>query len=126
MRDLIAQKEIFKSEPFKGIGPLGLENKSSGDAPQIFNKFISGTIGLMTIIAAIWFIFVFITGAVGIISSGGDKAALETARKKITSGLIGLVVVVAAVFTIELIGWLIGFDLILNPAEFVINFTPGA
>jgi hypothetical protein len=79
----------------------------------------------MTIIAAIWFTFTFIIGAIGIIASGGDKTALEGARKKIASGLIGLVIVVAAIFIIELIGWLIGFDLILNPAEFLNQFSLG-
>jgi hypothetical protein len=53
------------------------------------------------------------------ISSGGDKNALESARKRISSALIGLAVVVASIFVIELVGKLLGIDLILNPAEFV-------
>jgi hypothetical protein len=85
-----------------------------GNGIDIFVKFISGTIGLLTIIAIIWFIFTFITGAIGIISSGGDKAALESAQKKITTGLIGLVVVVIAIFAISLIGYLLGFSNILD------------
>ncbi len=85
-----------------------------GGGIDTFTKFISSTIGLMTIIAIIWFIFVFFTGAIAIVSSGGDKQALEAARKKITTGIIGLVVVVASIFIIKLIGYLIGIPDILN------------
>jgi hypothetical protein len=102
---------------FKGFGPLGLEGGQ--DAPGVFTQFISGAIGLMTIIAIIWFVLLIITGAINIMSSGGDKAAMESARKRITSGVIGLVVIVAALFIIQLIGRLIGIPGILDlPAMF--------
>jgi len=68
----------------------------------------------MTIIAVIWAIFTLITGAIGIISSGGDKQALENARKKITTGLIGLAIVLVALFIIEIVGYLLGLNNILN------------
>jgi len=126
MSSLIAQKEIPLGTPLQGIGPLGLEGIDPSKAPGIFNQFISGAIGLMTIVAGIWFIFLFLAGAIGIITSGGDKAALEAARKRITSGITGLFVIVAAIFIIELIGkQILGIDLILNPAEFVEKFSPG-
>ena len=110
----LAQIKLYDPEKggLRGFGPLGLEQGQ--DAPTIFTKFISSTIGLMTIIAIIWFAFVLITGAIGIISSGGDKASLETARKKITTGIVGLVVVIAAIFIIDLIGRLIGLPDILD------------
>ena len=99
----------------KGFGPLGLEGDSlATNASLTFTKFINSTIGLMTIIAIIWFIFVFFIGAIGIITAGGDKNALESARKKITTGIIGLVVVIAAIFIIKLIGFLLGIPDILN------------
>jgi hypothetical protein len=117
MRNLISQEQINLGEPLKGIGPLGLEEGQ--DAVTIFTKFISSAIGLMTVIAIIWFVFVLIMGAIGIISSGGDKASLETARKRITTGIVGLVVVIAAIFIIDLIGRLIGLPDILDlPALF--------
>ncbi len=117
MNEIIAQKEIPLGSPFQGIGPLGLQGKTAADAPAIFNQFISSTIGVMTIIAFVWFIFKLITGAIGIINAGGDKAALETARKNITTGITGLIVVIAGIFIIDLIGTLLGIPNILNPAE---------
>ncbi len=106
---------------FGGWGKLGLEGGNAGEAPSIFNQFISAVIGLLTIVAALWFIFVFISGAISMISSGGDKGALESARKRIFNALIGLAVVVASIFVIRLVGKILGFDIILNPAEFVQN-----
>lgn len=98
-----------------GIGNLG----NPTNPTQTFTNFLSATLGLMTIIAAIWFLFVFLTGAYGIINAGGNKNAYEEARGKITSGIIGLVVVISASFAVDLIGYLLGFDLILNPGEMI-------
>jgi len=107
----------------KGFGPLGLEDKEPSGAMGVFSNFISSAIGLITIIAIIWFVFMFIIGAVGIISSGGDKQAMESARKKITSGIIGLVVVIAGIFIVKLIGLLIGIPNILNIGELFTKIT---
>ncbi len=99
---------------FRGIGPLGLEGSATTGAANVFTRFLSITIGIMTIVAIIWFIFLFIAGAYGIMSSGGDKQALEGARKKITTGLIGLVVTIAAIFIVNLVGNFIGIPNILD------------
>lgn len=108
----LAQIKLSPDEGFAGFGSLGLKENGGEEAISTFTKFLSGTIGLMTIIAIIWFVFVLITGAIGIISSGGDKTALETARKRITTGLVGLIVVIAALFIIDLIGFIIGIDIL--------------
>jgi hypothetical protein len=104
---------------FEGLGPLGLEGQDPGTAAPLFNVFISSVVGLMTIIAVIWFIILFITGAIGIMNAGGDKAAMEAARKRLTNAVIGLIVVVAAIFIIRLIGYLLGVKFILNPASYI-------
>lgn len=111
---------------FRGFGPLGLEGLDPQiDAPRIFNQLFSTVIGVMTVIAFIWFTIQFILGAIGIMTSGGDKAALESAKKKLTTGIIGLVVVIAAIFLINLIGYILGVELILNPALFVERIRTG-
>lgn len=93
---------------FKGIGPLGTTKAAEGIVT--LSSIISMAIGVMTIVAFIWFTFVFITGAIGIISSGGDKASLESARKRIVNGIVGVIVVIAAVFIINLVGTIFGID----------------
>ncbi len=107
----------------RGIGPLGLEGESGAAGVPMFNRIISMIVGIMTIIAFVWFIFQVIIGAIGIVTSGGDKAKLAEARSKITSGIIGLVIVVSAIFLIDLIGYLIGID-IMRGAWFVPSIAP--
>jgi len=116
MENLLAQTEVFRGTPFRGFGKLGLEGESGEGAIDTFAKFISSTIGLLTIIAIIWFIFVLFTGAMGMIGAGGDKTALETSRKRITTGLVGLVVVILGIFIVDLVGTLIGIP-VLNLRE---------
>lgn len=115
MTNLLAASSIPLAPPggFTGFGPLGNVSSSAG-AMQTFTKFISSVIGIMTIIAIIWFVFIFITGAIAWMSAGGDKNALEAAKKRMTNGTIGLVVTVVAIFIIDLIGKLIGIPDILN------------
>ncbi|HTK03150.1 MAG TPA: hypothetical protein VL401_00025 [Alphaproteobacteria bacterium] len=108
----LAQLNLAPNGGFKGFGPLG--DPKGTDGINIFSKFISSAVGLMTIIAIIWFVFSFITGAIGILASGGDKQALENAKKKITTGIVGLIVVILAIFIIRLIGFLLGLPDILN------------
>lgn len=110
----IAEDIIFYEEGTEGYTGFGKLGEGGDNAIITFSNLISSMIGLMTIIAIIWFVFVFIIGALGIITSGGDKAALETSRKKITSGIVGLIVTVLAVIVIRFIGDLIGLENILD------------
>jgi len=116
MENLLAQEplQVAPNNGFTGFGKLGLQGGTASSAEDIFTNFLSSAIGLMTIIAIIWFVFIFITGAIGYMSSGGDKAAVESARKKIVNGLVGLILVIIAIFVVKLIGYLIGIPDILN------------
>lgn len=108
---LLAQVNIAPPGGYKGVGNGALANPGGFAAEPItlFAKVISSAIGLISLIAIIWFVFIFILGAVGIMSAGGDKQALETAKKKITTGLVGLVVVIIGFFVLDFIGYLLGF-----------------
>lgn len=126
MRNLIAQKEIdLGTLEAPNIGPLGDVGESAERAGDLFNQIIASSVGLITLIAAIWFVFLIITGAYGIMSAGGDKTSIEGARTKITNGIIGFVVVIAGIFIVELIGSLLGYDLILNPAQLILELGFG-
>jgi len=114
MKNLIADITIAPNGGFTGFGKLGLQGSLATNASFTFTDFISSVIGIMTIVAIIWFVFLLITGAISYMSSGGDKAAVESAGKKITSALIGLVIVIISIFIIKLIGYLIGIPNILN------------
>ena len=108
---------------FEGIGPLGGEGKMLEDpttAIYWFARFISNIIGIMTIIAFIWFLFSFLSGAISWLSSSGDKNKLQEAQKKITSALVGLVIVIAAIFIVRLVEIILGIK-ILSISDLLLN-----
>jgi len=116
---LIAQNPQPLGGVFSGIGALGGPKGQEG-AVNLFQKVISTTIGVMTVVAGIWFIFILFTGAFAVINSGGDEGKLKAARGRITTGIIGLAVVIGGVFLVSLVGGLFGLS-ILNPAEFILG-----
>lgn len=104
----------------EGFGPWG----NLGQALNIkvaagyFTDILSRVIGIMTIVAGIWFMFQLIIGAYGYLSAGGNAEAMGKATKSITNALIGLVVIVAAYAIISLLGSLLGFE-ILQPQKLI-------
>ena len=114
-------------EGFSGVGkgPLSFFEKNYENAGEIFNNLISTVVGIITVVAFIWFVFLFLTGALGIMTAGGDKAKVEASRQRLTNGIVGLVIVVAAIFIVDLIGGLLGIENILNPAELIEKISPG-
>lgn len=119
MKNYLADIPLAPSGGFKGFGPLGLEG---GEDPySVFNNVLSATVGIMTVVAFIWFVFLLLMGAYGIMQAGGDKQALETAKKKLQSAITGLVILIAAIFIVDIFGFLIGIPDILNPGDFIRN-----
>ena len=112
MKKLLADFQLAPSQ-LEGFGPLG---QSGANAGTQFNDTLSKIIGVMTVVAFIWFTFQIVLGAIRIVSSGGDKGAIEGARKQITTGIVGVIIVVAALFLVSLLGAILGFNSILNPA----------
>lgn len=94
------------SGPGTGIFAAG------GNPAANFELLISRVIGVMTVIAGIWFIFTLLIGAIGWLTSGGDKGAVEAARKRISNGLTGLIIVVISIFIVSLVGRFLGFDIL--------------
>lgn len=107
----------------EGWGPWA-QPGGIGQAASYFTTIFSNLIGFLTIIAGLWFMLQFISGALGWITSGGDKAGVQAAQRRITNAFIGLFVVVAAYAIIWIIGQLLGFD-ILQPQELIKLIGPG-
>ena len=121
----LAQTSLGRIGGADGFGPFG--NLDLGDvsaAAGAFTTIISNVIGIMTIIAGIWFIFMFIVGAFGYLTAGGDSKKVGDATRRIGTALTGLIVIVIAYALISLIGGLLGFD-ILNPQNIIIKLRPG-
>ncbi len=117
----IAQINLAPPGGFSGPGSLG--TNLAGREENLFATLISNIIGVMTAIAFIWFVIQFMIGAIGWITSGGDKGKVEAARGKITTGFIGLVVVISAIFIADFVGSVLDLP-ILNVTRWFEILTP--
>jgi len=119
MNNLLTDIDLAPKEGFRGFGPLGLEGQESFMSDVNFAKFISTAIGVISIVGILWFVFILMLGAIGTMTAGSDKQALENSRKRILNGLIGLVVLVAGLFIMRLVGLILGIENILNPVYLI-------
>lgn len=69
-------------------------------------------IGLAFVIGSLIFFFVMVIGAIQWISSGGDKAAIEGARGKISNAIIGFVILLAVFAVLGVIEDFFGFNIL--------------
>jgi len=75
-------------------------------------QLISATVGAMLIIASLLAFMYLILGGIQWITSGGDKANMETARNKITHSIVGLIIVGAAWAIMMLVQNFLGVQII--------------
>lgn len=95
-----------------------LENWFLLGPTAFFSAIIPKIITLILIVGSIIFFFMLLIGGVQWISSGGDKAALEAAKGRITSALVGIVILFSAFAIIKLVETFFGVDLLqinINP-----------
>ena len=95
-------------------GP-GTAVSSGTDATTAAEKIVSQVIGALTVVAIIWFAIQIILAGYAFLTSEGDEKKMETARRRLTDGVLGLVIVIVAVALGSLIAKLAGvsnaFDL---------------
>jgi hypothetical protein len=106
---------------FVGIGPLG--NTSRPFPENYFVEVISRVIGVLTIVAGIYFIFQMFIGSVNWLSAGSDKQGVDNAKKRITNAIIGLLLVVVSYSLIAIVSAFLGIDLI-NLGLTITNIMP--
>jgi hypothetical protein len=70
---------------------------------SFFQGFIPAAIGMSFIIGTLIFFFIMVMGAIQWITSGGDKASLESARGKITNAVAGFILLLAVFAIIKVI-----------------------
>ena len=107
----------------EGVGNFKPVAEGFADAPIQITNLMSLIVGLITIFAGLFFLIIFVAAGVQFITAGGDKQKLETARDKMTTGIVGLVIVIAAYALVGLVGSIFGLD-ILNPAA-MLEQLPG-
>jgi len=115
----LAQAPLGRIGLGEGFGPFsGLGLGDVSEAASAFASILSKIIGVMTVIAGIFFFFILLAGAFGYLSAGGDSEKIKSATQRITNGLTGLIVIILAYAFISLIGSILGLD-ILNPQDVI-------
>lgn len=94
------------------LGP-GLQGILEGEGGAGFlQRFLPALVNLFFIVGTVIFLFMLIWGAIAWISSGGDKAAIESARGRITAALVGIVVLLSTFAIIVVIESFFGVDIL--------------
>lgn len=101
---LLASTPVFADIDFSIPKPNNLRLDNPG-------KVISGVIGAALIFSALAAFIYLIWGGFQWITSGGDKAGVESAQHKIQAALLGLFIVFAAWAIMTVAGQFLGFDL---------------
>lgn len=108
--------------PGEGFGPWA----NLGDiaaAAGAFTGVISRTLGLLTIVAGLWFVFQLIWGSYDFLYAGAEKERVERAKKRITNAVVGIIITVAAYAIASLVGSMLGFK-ILDPGSIIQDLGP--
>lgn len=87
---------VFAEFPGTITNPVLSDTLQNMTGVEYLQSFIPSLVGLVLVIGSIVFFFVFIIGAIQWMVSGGDKAAVEQARGKVTNALVGLVILFSA------------------------------
>jgi hypothetical protein len=91
------------------------------DPTTQLEKIISQGIGILTIIAVIFFSIQIIFAGYSFISAEGDSKKLEEARGSITNGILGLFIVIVAIGLGSLLASLFGIQNPLNLNQILTN-----
>jgi hypothetical protein len=80
----------------------------TGNPTGVLETIISSIVGVLTIVAIVFFAIQIIFAGYSFISSEGDAKKMEESRKKLTEGVLGVFIVVIALGLASLIGRLTG------------------
>jgi len=116
IKPVIAAKPVA---PGDFLGDLGAQLPSG--IPQELVKttdYLSGIIRFIVIIAGLFALWQFLSGGLGMITSGGDKGKVTEAQHKITMSITGLIIIAASFLIIGIISKLLfgDFTTILVPS----------
>jgi hypothetical protein len=108
----IYAQERLTNPLFKG-SPLGnILSGGQGAGNSYISKLIPVLINTTLIIGAILFFFYLIYGAISVITAGGDKGKIESARSHLKNALIGIILLISAFAITKLIEVIFGVDIL--------------
>ncbi|HUD19195.1 MAG TPA: hypothetical protein VMR81_02025 [Patescibacteria group bacterium] len=117
---LLAQGTGLGTIGGEGLGPFGKSVGPNAGLTGILN-IISSIVGMLTICASIWFLFMILFAGYEWTSAGGDTKKIASARDRIVHAFIGLVIVVGAWSLTAVVGQFFGFNTLVDPGAFITN-----
>jgi len=78
-----------------------------------FQDLLPRMVGLAFLVGVLVFFFIMMLGAIQWITSGGDKAGLESARGKITSAIVGVVILFSLFALLKIIEDFFGINILV-------------
>lgn len=96
-----------------------------GDGVVQLDKIISTIIGVLTLVAFIYFVIQVILAGYAFISGQGDEKKIESARKRLTDGVLGITIVILAFGITALLAKILGLSNIFNLKTMFTNLGIG-
>lgn len=119
MRNLIANEvQLGGGEFIQGPGTIGEQvNEAARIGPgtgvvTVFTEQLSNIIGLITILAGLFFVIYFLIAGFDWVQASGDAGKVDKAKNKMINGAIGLLVVIIGMGIVGIIGGVFGLDLL--------------
>lgn len=109
-----------------GLGPWGdIANLGGGPsaASSAVVDIFSRILGVLTVVAGLWFIIQLITAAFDYINAGENEEQIRKVHQKLINNFVGLSIVVMVYALTAIIGRLVGLD-ILNPQRIIPGLGP--
>ncbi len=103
-------KTVKAAEPIGNPALGGSLQSKSGIG--FFQDLVPRMIGLAFVVGALVFFFIMIVSAIQWITSGGDKAAVEGARGKITNAIVGIVILLSTFALLKVIEDFFGINIL--------------
>jgi len=98
----------------QAIPGLDVSGGNSGDVgAEILSRYIALGIQTAIVVGALAVLVYFFLGAIGWITSAGDKGSLEKARNRMVNAAVGLLLLVSIIALLNFLGPLLfGFDIL--------------
>lgn len=116
------KNNLLAQANFKLEGPGIVPDLTNPAKPA--ENLISQIIGILTIVAVIFFIFQIIFAGYAMISSQGDPKKIEVGHSRLTNGILGLTIVVVALGVGVFIASLLGINDPLNIQNLIPKSSP--
>jgi hypothetical protein len=108
-----------------GEGP-GIKIETGSTPATQLEGILSMVLGFLTIVAVIYFVIQVILAGYAFISGQGDEKKIESARKKLTDGILGLTIVVIALGVSAFLAKLLGISNVFDLNSFINSLNPGS